>query len=61
MARTRKTSPKNVIEHAVNMFDDTVKRYLETIPKQIQDAEIEPPGGRRKQPPPRPRNPFGGI
>jgi hypothetical protein len=69
MARKRSTQPKNVIEQAVNHFDETVKRYLESIPKQIQDAEIDlPQGSRRQQFRPTPQinqanqtNPFGGI
>tara|TARA_R100000306_G_C4345383_1_gene127392 strand:+ start:53 stop:244 length:192 start_codon:yes stop_codon:yes gene_type:complete len=63
MARKRSTQPKNVIEQAVNHFDETVKRYLESIPKQIQDAEINPPHGSEKQHlrPFNQTNPFGGI
>ena len=61
MARTSRTNPRNVIEQAVNMFDDTVKRYLETVPKHIQDAKIDPPGGKRKQQLRPMNNPFGGI
>ncbi len=53
-----KNKPTDVITQAVGQFDEIVKRYLDTIPKQIQDAEINPPGGKRKQQL-RPMNPFG--
>jgi len=56
----KKNKSTNVITQAVEQFDEIAKRYLETIPKQIQDAEIDPPGGRRKQQL-RPTNPFGRI
>ena len=55
-----KNKPTDVITQAVAQFDEIAKRYLETIPKQIQDAQIDPPGGRRKQQL-RPTNPFGRI
>ena len=54
----KKNKPTNVITQAVGQFDEIVKRYLETIPKHIQDAEIDPPGGKQKQQR-RPMNPFG--
>jgi hypothetical protein len=53
-----RNKPTDVITQAVGQFDEIVKRYLETIPKQIQDAEIDPPGGKQKQQR-RPMNPFG--
>jgi hypothetical protein len=56
----KKNKSTNVITQAVEQFDEIAKRYLETIPKQIQDAQIDPPGGRRKQQL-RPTNPFGRI
>jgi len=52
----RKNKPTNVITQAVEQFDEIAKRYLETIPKHIQDAEINPPGGKKKR---RSTNPFG--
>ena len=55
-----KNKPTDVITQAVAQFDEIAKRYLETIPKQIQDAQIAPPAGKRKQQR-RPANPFGGM
>ena len=54
----KKNKSTNVITQAVEQFDEIAKRYLETIPKQIQDAQIDPPGGKQKQQR-RPMNPFG--
>lgn len=54
MASKKKST--DVITQAVAQFDEIAKRYLETIPKQIQDAQIDPPGGKQKR---RSTNPFG--
>ena len=53
-----KNKPTDVITQAVRQFDEIVMRYLVTIPEHIQDAEIDPPGGKQKQQR-RPMNPFG--
>ena len=55
----KSTRGSELIELTFNHFDESVKRYLEEIPKQIQDAELEPPGGKAKKPPI--QNPFRSI
>ena len=55
----KSTRGSELIELTFNHFDESVKRYLEEIPKQIQDAELEPPGGKAKKP--QIQNPFRSV
>ena len=59
MAKRRQNA---LIEGAFAQFDEVVKRFLAEVPKRLQAAELEPPGGRKTEIKPLPgRNPFGSI
>ena len=49
-----------LIEGAINQFDEVVKRFLDTVPKQLQTPVIDPPQGKKAKKP-QSFNPFGGI
>ncbi len=49
-----------LIEGAINQFDEVVKRFLDTVPKQLQTPVIDPPTGKKANKP-RPFSPLGGI
>lgn len=49
-----------LIESAINQFDEVVKRFLDTVPKQLQTPVIDPPTGKKANKP-RPFSPLGGI
>lgn len=56
------TKKENVlIEGAINQFDEVVKRFLDSVPKQLQTPVIDPPGGRKPEIKPLPFSPLGGI
>ena len=58
MADTRQGS---LIEQAFIQYDEVVKRFVSEVPKQIQAAELDPPGGKKPEIKPLPFSPLGGI
>ena len=50
-----------LIEGAFAQYDEVVKRFLDTVPKQLSAPVLEPPGGKKAQIKPLPFNPTGSM
>ncbi len=50
-----------LLENAFSQFDEVVKQFLDTVPKQLNAPKLDPPGGKKEQIKPLPFNPVGGI
>jgi hypothetical protein len=50
-----------LIEGAFEQYDEVVKRFLDTVPKQLSAPVLEPPGGKKVVIKPLPFNPTGSI
>ena len=53
-------SKKNnvLLENAFSQFDEVVKQFLDTVPKQLNAPKLDPPKGQKAQKP-RPFQPLG--
>jgi hypothetical protein len=50
-----------LIEGAFAQYDEVVKRFLDTVPKQLSAPTLEPPGGKKAKIKPLSFNPAGSI
>jgi hypothetical protein len=50
-----------LIEGAFAQYDEVVKRFLDTVPKQLSAPVLEPPAGKKAVNKPLPFNPVGSI
>ena len=50
-----------LIEGAFAQYDEVVKRFLDTVPKQLSAPVLEPPVGKKAVNKPLPFNPAGSI
>ena len=50
-----------LIEGAFEQYDEVVKRFLDTVPKQLSAPVLEPPGGKKAVIKPLPFSPTGSI
>jgi hypothetical protein len=50
-----------LIEGAFAQYDEVVKRFLDTVPKQLSAPTLEPPGGKKAVIKPLPFSPTGSI
>ena len=50
-----------LIEGAFAQYDEVVKRFLDTVPKQLSAPVLEPPAGKKAVNKPLPFSPTGSI
>jgi hypothetical protein len=50
-----------LIEGAFAQYDEVVKRFLDTVPKQLSAPVLEPPVGKKAVNKPLPFNPLGNV
>ena len=50
-----------LIEGAFAQYDEVVKRFLDTVPKQLSAPVLEPPAGKKAVNKPQTFNPLGNV